>query len=300
MTSKKGATKESIKSKKMSDDDTQQPGAFEAQLRKPLNEFPIGPTLRKVTGIFAERLCQQFEFNLPKNSEHENLISYVDSILWGYLTNMSISKFDEELKKAKRRDKKKAARFEAKGEDGNKLKQPRNAYQLFCADSRAQLKVENPDASVTDLSTILGEAWGKLERDEKQRYKEYQESAAKLKTDYYTEIERQKQVAIENCEWEEDKPKRPTNVFFIYSGNKTILKKIKNKKMSPSETTKYLSVQWGKLNDEAKKPYYEELDKKKEKYEKEMIAYNKRQVERRKRKEEREAGEAAVDDDDED
>ena len=39
---------------------------------------------------------------------------------------------------------------------------------------------------------------------------------------------------------------------------------------------------------------------KKEKYEKEMIAYNKRQVERRKHKEEREAGEAVVDDDDED
>tara|TARA_B100001964_G_C14109965_1_gene543291 strand:+ start:163 stop:1059 length:897 start_codon:yes stop_codon:yes gene_type:complete len=298
MTSKKGTIKESIKIKKMSDE-TQQPGEFEAQLRKPLKLVPIGKLIRHLAQMFAEKDCQKYEFTLSKDSKYDSVVDFKIAENWGYCTNMSISKFDEELKKAKRRDKKKAARFEAKGGDGNKLKQPRNAYQLFCADSRAQLKVDNPDASVTDLSTILGEAWGKLEKDENDKYQEYQESAAKLKTDYYAEIERQKQVAIENCEWEEDKPKRPTNVFFIYSGNKNILKKIKNKKMSPSETTKYLSVQWGKLSDEAKKPYYEELDKKKEKYEKEMIAYNKRQVERRKRKEEREAGED-VDADDED
>ena len=49
-----------------------------------------------------------------------------------------------------------------------KEKKARNPYQLFCASKREALKSENPEASMTDMSKILGDAWKQVNDEEKE------------------------------------------------------------------------------------------------------------------------------------
>ena len=41
---------------------------------------------------------------------------------------------------------------------------------FFSNDSRAKLKEENPEASVTEISKILGALWSKMEEQQKEKY----------------------------------------------------------------------------------------------------------------------------------
>jgi len=54
----------------------------------------------------------------------------------------------------------------------NAPKRARTAYIFWTMDAREKFKKENPDASVTDMVKMLGEAWNKLPKEEKVVYEE--------------------------------------------------------------------------------------------------------------------------------
>jgi hypothetical protein len=47
-----------------------------------------------------------------------------------------------------------------KKKDPNAPKKPLSAYMFFCAEHRARIKEENPDFKVTQITSELGKAWG--------------------------------------------------------------------------------------------------------------------------------------------
>lgn len=51
--------------------------------------------------------------------------------------------------------------------DENAPKQSRNGYQIFMADVRKKVTEENPDASMFDISKILGQEWRALDEEKR-------------------------------------------------------------------------------------------------------------------------------------
>ena len=260
------------------------PGDLEAMLNKPLKKVEVGPFTRKVCKILGERLSTEFDIPLPKNSDYNSVSSYLDSVLWSYLTNSEIVDYEAGIRKDKRKDKKKAAKFSP-----TDLKRPKSSYMMYADDTRQSVRDENPGLRFSELTTIIANKWNKLREDDPNLYEMYAERARVAQNAYYAEFERQRQEAIENCEFDEPKPKRATNAAFLYSNDKKNLEKASKEGYTKfGEQRKYLSEKWRNLSEKKKKPYLELALKDKERYEKEMEEYNARQVERRKRKEERE------------
>jgi len=75
--------------------------------------------------------------------------------------------------------------------DPDAPKRPTSSYFYFAADQRDIVKKNNPDASVTELSKILGEMWSKLEKGKegKKGTLKYDNLAAKDKNRYAEERE---------------------------------------------------------------------------------------------------------------
>jgi len=51
------------------------------------------------------------------------------------------------------------------------IKKPRNGYQNFCADNRAQYKIDSPTLKAAEITKKLSTAWKSLDKDEQQAYK---------------------------------------------------------------------------------------------------------------------------------
>ena len=69
-----------------------------------------------------------------------------------------------------------------------KLKRPPSAYFLFCADKRAEVKVELTGLSVTAVAKALGERWKQLTAEQKQQY---EQTAREAKASYNEQQQRQ-------------------------------------------------------------------------------------------------------------
>ena len=77
------------------------------------------------------------------------------------------------------RSEKKAKGKGKKGKD--ELKRPPSAYLLYCNNKREKVKLENPDASATDMIKILAEKWKGISDERRQKY---EAEAAALKAEY--------------------------------------------------------------------------------------------------------------------
>lgn len=107
----------------------------------------------------------------------------------------SKSKDTKKEKKAssKSKDKKpKANKNKEEEEEEEKIKRPMNAYMHFCAESREEVKKENPDAKAKDILHLLGDKWKALSEEEK---KKYNDLAAKDKERYEKEC---KEKGVDN------------------------------------------------------------------------------------------------------
>jgi hypothetical protein len=62
-----------------------------------------------------------------------------------------------------------------------KPKKSKNAFMIFTAANREQVKADNPDIKPTDISKKMGEMWADLTDEDKE---EYVEEADKLKAEY--------------------------------------------------------------------------------------------------------------------
>jgi hypothetical protein len=70
-----------------------------------------------------------------------------------------------------------------------KPKKSKNAFMIFTAANREQVKADNPDIKPTDISKKMGEMWADLTDEDKE---EYVEEAEKLKEEYL----------VKKAEWE--------------------------------------------------------------------------------------------------
>jgi len=68
-----------------------------------------------------------------------------------------------------------------------KPKKAKNAFMLFTAANREQVKADNPDIKPTDISKKMGEMWADLSDEDKDPYVE---EAEKLKTEYLEKKEK--------------------------------------------------------------------------------------------------------------
>lgn len=75
----------------------------------------------------------------------------------------------------------KTSKKEKKVKDSNKPKKPMTAYFLFLADNREQIKKENPDVKVTEITKIASKQWKEADEETKTLY---QKKAEKAKEEY--------------------------------------------------------------------------------------------------------------------
>eukprot|EP00542_Grammatophora_oceanica_P019216 CAMPEP_0194029364 /NCGR_PEP_ID=MMETSP0009_2-20130614/3099_1 /TAXON_ID=210454 /ORGANISM="Grammatophora oceanica, Strain CCMP 410" /LENGTH=424 /DNA_ID=CAMNT_0038668997 /DNA_START=55 /DNA_END=1329 /DNA_ORIENTATION=- len=95
-----------------------------------------------------------------------------------------------------------------KTKDPEAPKRSLSAYMFFVSDQRESVKIANPEASVTDITKILGEEWNKLEKGKggKNGTKKYDDLAAADKVRYEGEkAEYEAMVAKRNAEAEQAK-----------------------------------------------------------------------------------------------
>ena len=103
------------------------------------------------------------------------------------------------VKVPKEKGKKKKAKKEVDPDAPVKPKKAKNAFMLFTAANREQVKADNPDIKPTDISKKMGEMWAELEGEDKE---EYVEEAEKLKAEY---LEKKKKWEDEMKAYEEAK-----------------------------------------------------------------------------------------------
>ncbi len=91
-------------------------------------------------------------------------------------------RYEEEMKNyVPTEEEKEAKEKKSKGKSGKtKVTRTPSGYLLFCNEKRDQVKSENPDAKMTEVSSILGKMWSELSDKKK---KPYLDRAAKLKAE---------------------------------------------------------------------------------------------------------------------
>jgi len=91
------------------------------------------------------------------------------------------------VKVPKEKGKKKKTKKEVDPDAPVKPKKSKNAFMIFTAANREQVKTDNPDIKPTDISKKMGEMWAELEDEDKE---EYVEEAEKLKAEYLEKKEK--------------------------------------------------------------------------------------------------------------
>ena len=97
---------------------------------------------------------------------------------YGSPTTVKISKKGKKVKKIKKK---------IDPDAPFKPKKSKNAFMLFTAANREQVKADNPDIKPTDISKKMGEMWADLSDEDKEPYVE---EAEKLKAEYLQQKEK--------------------------------------------------------------------------------------------------------------
>ena len=207
------------------------------------------------------------------------------SLFWGD----SLDSLNSFIKKANKRKVKEEAKFVPTG-----LKKPSNALNIFTKKFQEQCKATGTKYS----HAAKNEAWSKLTDAEKSVYQKQYEEA---KTKYEASLAKQREDAIKNGLFPEDKPKRPLTAYFHYLAE--VREKLTKKyavtaaeaaKLTPEElaakkrdnnlkiSTEAGSM-WKELTEEQKSKYSNLYKKEKEEYDVKMAEWTKRDLERRKK-----------------
>lgn len=143
-----------------------------------------------------------------------------------------------------------------------------NAYIVFSAAKRAEMKAANPDAKVTEIATLLGAEWSKLSPEEKAKYsgipavpkepkpekpkrvKKSAEAAAAAAAPAEGGAAPAKKAKKESKPRDPDAPKKPLSGFFLFQQQERA-------KLTPPEkvANKVLSERWALLSAEEKAAY---------------------------------------------
>jgi len=174
------------------------------------------------------------------------------------------------------------------------------SYQLFCDSKRKQVTRNNPDCSMTELSTIFGQLWseasekvkqpfitkaGKLKevRDKKmEAYKqtpEYSEYLQRFRTDALIR-KYASQLGINKKEFrmfpsDPNAPKRPLSSYMCFANDTRSNVVKKNPDSSLGEVGRIIGANWQKLSKTQKAKYEKMSETLKSKYEKAVVKYQK-------------------------
>jgi len=199
-----------------------------------------------------------------------------------------------------------------KKKDANAPKRALSSYIFFCQEKRQEITQKHPEKTLTEISKILGEEWGKvksksngtkkydkLAADDKIRYEKENEVYKKMMKENETENEalqmlydrKRQDLAIEfldahmqaqNVTAEKSKkmkdpdaPKRAMSNFMYFSQDKREAIKKKNPNKSTTEISKILGEEWGKAKNRKNgiKKYEKLASEDMARYEKQKVVY---------------------------
>lgn len=162
--------------------------------------------------------------------------------------------------------------------DPNKPKQPLSGYMRFVGDIRAELKEENPGASITDIARLAGERWRSTDESEKEKYKiAYNKDKVKydaLMKNYVPP----KGSAAAGKKRKKDKdpnaPKKPLTAYFAWMNENRSRIKEENEGATIGEVAKIAGEEWRGLDSGSKSKYEKAYRAAMEIYKDEMADYS--------------------------
>jgi len=188
-------------------------------------------------------------------------------------------------------------------------KRPMSAFFLYKADMFLQVKQENPDAKVTEITKIISHNWMNIDQETKAAYearnteakqkyeqdmKEYEEKYGRIEKKKRRSAKQANDVSEEeqqHSEQEEEKervksaksslgkvnapapPKRPLLAFFLFKEDTFQQVRKDNPDAKVTEITKIISHNWMNIDQETKAAYEAKQTELKQKYEQEMKEY---------------------------
>ena len=155
--------------------------------------------------------------------------------------------------------------------DVKTVKRSRSSYQCFCADSRAEVKISNPQLNPKEILTKLGELWQLTKKENGEKYQKYQKMAEEEKAIYeknkkenpelFVKVKKEKTSVVEKkatrktktsvklAEVSQDgQPKtKKLNGYIKYLNKKRDDFRIENPSLTSKLITKALAEQWQTL-----------------------------------------------------
>jgi len=182
----------------------------------------------------------------------------------------------------------KKSKKEAK-KDPKAPKKAKSGYNYFMSENRAKLKEENPEASFGELAKLVSSAYKALDADEKEKYEEMAREDKKRykgELDDYSPQKGSKQDLAKNKKISKGKgkgkekdpnaPKRGTTAFFFFMKDARAAAKEENPDLKVTELTKLLAEKFKALSEGEKAKYEKKAKNDKERYQKEMVSYEKK------------------------
>jgi structure-specific recognition protein 1 len=170
--------------------------------------------------------------------------------------------------------------------DPNAPKKSLSAYLFFSNAKRDQVKLENPDIAgkVGDIAKKLGEMWKELSDADKEPYNKMAEQDKERyarEMANYTPPENTGEPSPKKKKVKKDPnaPKKSLSAYLFFSNAKRDQVKLENPDIAGKvgDIAKKLGEMWKELSDADKEPYNKMAEQDKERYAKEMEAYNAKQ-----------------------
>ncbi len=192
---------------------------------------------------------------------------------WNSKENQSafVKMITDFISKESKDDKKPRSSKKSKNpKDENKPKKPLTAFFIFLSDKRGEIKAENPELSVAQISKVVSERWKLLSDDEKAIYDEkanndkirYETEMANYVPSTEIETESSKTKKIKKIK-DKDAPKGVKTAYMFYASDNRASVKESNPDMKGPAISKQLGLNWKSESDEIKNKYkqLEEEDK---------------------------------------
>ena len=169
--------------------------------------------------------------------------------------------------------------------DPNAPKGAKNAYIIFCADNRDQIKTENPEMNAKEIISQMARLWKGADEDVKA---EYQEKAAEDKKRYQQEmsdasdedgskkvekVEKGKVAKGKSPKKDPNAPKGAKNAYIIFCADNRNQVKTDNPEMNAKEIISELARLWKEADEDVKAEYQEKATEDKKRYQEEMSDY---------------------------
>eukprot|EP00619_Florenciella_sp_RCC1007_P007257 CAMPEP_0205904098 /NCGR_PEP_ID=MMETSP1325-20131115/515_1 /ASSEMBLY_ACC=CAM_ASM_000708 /TAXON_ID=236786 /ORGANISM="Florenciella sp., Strain RCC1007" /LENGTH=197 /DNA_ID=CAMNT_0053269827 /DNA_START=19 /DNA_END=612 /DNA_ORIENTATION=- len=153
----------------------------------------------------------------------------------------------------------------------------RSAYQLWANDTRPELQAANPNASMGDISKLLGARWKETDeavKSEWQRKSEEDKARFNKEMETYVPPEGQGKGKKQKKAKDPNAPKRATTAYFFFLAEERPRTKAEVPGISVTELSKVVGAKWKQLSEEQKAPYEAKAEADKARYAAEKAQYD--------------------------